>query len=224
MAGHGAYYNASYARRNLPYALLNSLQIAGSTFVLINGGRAGAMWLYLITWLFQVPVVGSMAEMASMAPTSSGQYAWVSEFAPPKMQNSLSYVSGWLSALGWQALIATTSYSAGQDILILASLNGSFDPKPWHGCLLPIAFVLACAAFNIWFAKWLPLFEQVILFFNVVGFFAVCIPLWVLAPKTPSWEVWLQFNNGGNWASVGAAAIIGLISTNGAFIGADSAA
>lgn len=32
------------------------------------------MWLYLITWLFQVPVVGSMAEMASMAPTSAGQY------------------------------------------------------------------------------------------------------------------------------------------------------
>lgn len=140
------------------------------------------------------------------------------------MQNFLSYVSGWLSALGWQALIATTAYSAGQDILILASLNGTFDPKPWQGCLMTIAFVLLAAAFNIWLAKWLPLFEQVILFFNIVGFFAVCIPLWVLAPKAPSSEVWTQFNNGGDWASAGAATVIGLITTNGAFIGADSAA
>jgi choline transport protein len=55
-----------------------------------------------------------------------------SEFSPPRMQNFLSYVSGWLSALGWQALIAVTAYSAGQDILILASLNGQFEPKAWH--------------------------------------------------------------------------------------------
>lgn len=27
---------------------------------------------------------------------------WVSEFAPPSCQKVLSYISGWLSALGWQ--------------------------------------------------------------------------------------------------------------------------
>ena len=34
------------------------------------------------------------------APSSGGQYHWVSEFAPPDMQKVLSYCSGWLSALG----------------------------------------------------------------------------------------------------------------------------
>lgn len=35
-----------------------------------------------------------MAEMASMAPTTGGQYHWVSEFAPEKSQAFLSYVVG----------------------------------------------------------------------------------------------------------------------------------
>lgn len=36
----------------------------------------------------------SLAEMASMCPTSGGQYHWVSEFAPPKYQRFLSYMTG----------------------------------------------------------------------------------------------------------------------------------
>ena len=68
------------------------------------------------------------------------------------------------------------------------------------------------------------LFEALVLFFFVVGLFAVCVPLWVLAPKVPSWEVWTQFNNGGGWPTTGSAAILGLITTNGAFIGADAIA
>lgn len=39
-------------------------------------------------------VVASMAEMASICPTSGGQYHWVSEFAPPSAQRFLSYITG----------------------------------------------------------------------------------------------------------------------------------
>ena len=39
-------------------------------------------------------VMMSLAEMASMAPISGGQYHWVSEFAPPKYQKFLSYMVG----------------------------------------------------------------------------------------------------------------------------------
>jgi amino acid transporter len=39
-------------------------------------------------------VMLSMAEMASMAPTSGGQYHWVSEMAPRKHQRFLSYIVG----------------------------------------------------------------------------------------------------------------------------------
>jgi choline transport protein len=83
---------------------------------------------------------------------------------------------------------------------------------------------LAAVSFNIFAAKHLPLFEGVILFFNIIGFFAVCIPLWVLAPKAPSSEVWGKFYNGGGWSSTGVAAVVGILAPSGAFIGADSTA
>lgn len=45
-----------------------------ASFSLINGGLAGTIWVYLASWLFTICVVCSLAEMASMAPTSGGQY------------------------------------------------------------------------------------------------------------------------------------------------------
>ena len=80
---------------------------------LINGGTAGMIWMYLVAWIGFLAVNTSMAEMASMyvslvdpnactglmfvnnrAPTSGGQYHWVSEFAPRKYQKFLSFIVG----------------------------------------------------------------------------------------------------------------------------------
>jgi amino acid permease len=45
-----------------------------SLFSLINGGRAGTIWVYLASWLCTFALAASLAELASMAPTSGGQY------------------------------------------------------------------------------------------------------------------------------------------------------
>jgi choline transport protein len=67
-----------------------------------------------------------------MSPSAGGQYQWVSEFAPPSMQKVLSYISGWLAALGWQAFIASSAYQTGSVILILASMqNPAYVPTVW---------------------------------------------------------------------------------------------
>jgi choline transport protein len=50
--------------------------------------------MMVITWVFVLALIASLAETASMAPTSGGQYHWVSEFAPPSFQKSLSYIVG----------------------------------------------------------------------------------------------------------------------------------
>jgi hypothetical protein len=65
-------------------------------------------------------VVLSLAEMESMAPTSGGQYHWVSEFAPANCQKILSYASGELSSSAKRA--TTNVIEAGC--------------QPWHG--LPV--------------------------------------------------------------------------------------
>lgn len=52
--------------------------LSTAIFSLINGGRGGSVYSFLATWILTIPVVASMAEMASMAPTSGGQYHWAS--------------------------------------------------------------------------------------------------------------------------------------------------
>lgn len=186
--------------------------------------RQGTVWMFIISWICVLPVVASMAEMASMAPTSGGQYHWVSEFGPPSIQAPLSYVVGWLSALSWQAFLTSAAYPSGQLILIAASTtNPNYVPTVWQGTLMTMAVGLFAAMFNAYGAKRLPLFEGAILLFFFIAFFAVCIPLWVLAPMASAREVFTEFENNGGWPSIGVALIVGQIATVGAFVGADSA-
>lgn len=77
--------------------------LAAASYVLPNGGRPALIWTYVLSLFGLGASMLSMAEMASMAPTSGGQYHWVSEFAPPSTQHILSYVTGWISCLAWQA-------------------------------------------------------------------------------------------------------------------------
>jgi amino acid transporter len=41
---------------------------------LMNGGTGGGIWMFFVVCVGMFHVVLSMAEMASMAPTSGGQY------------------------------------------------------------------------------------------------------------------------------------------------------
>jgi amino acid permease len=46
----------------------------GNAFSLTNGGLAGTIWVYFVSWMLTFTLAASLAEMASMAPTSGGQY------------------------------------------------------------------------------------------------------------------------------------------------------
>lgn len=48
--------------------------LMANIFSLINGGLAGTVWVYFASWICTLTLVASLAEMASMAPTSGGQY------------------------------------------------------------------------------------------------------------------------------------------------------
>ena len=43
-----------------------------------------------------------------------------------------------------------------------------------------------------------------------VGFFAIILPLWVLAPRAESHQVWTSFNDKGKWGSDGTATLVGM--------------
>ncbi|KAI5362562.1 Putative amino acid/polyamine transporter I [Septoria linicola] len=199
-------------------SLLSSLQIA-----LANGGTAGLIWTWLTVWMGFTAVYLSMAEMGSMAPTTGGQYHWVSEFSPRKYQRFLSYVVGWLGVLGWQALQASIGFQAGTIIQGLLVLNypDSYTPERWHGSLLVIAVLIFGACFNIFLATRLHLVEGTILIVHVYGIFCILVPLWILSPRSTAEFAWTTFQDPG-WNSAGLSALIGMQACVVPLLGADA--
>lgn len=49
-------------------------QFTASSFALLNGGTAGAIYVYIGAFAGFFLAICSMAEIASMAPTTGGQY------------------------------------------------------------------------------------------------------------------------------------------------------
>ena len=151
---------------------------------LINGGFGGLVWEYIFTAFAFGSVVITMAEMTSMAPTSGGQYHWISEFSPPRYQKYLSYAAGWTSALGWLTGNASGYFIMSTLVEALVEVyypNWSFTN--WQSTLVMIFFLITTIYFNTWGARLLPAIEIVSLVFHLAGFVVTIVPLWVLAPK-----------------------------------------
>ncbi|KAK0620409.1 amino acid permease [Immersiella caudata] len=200
------------------------ISLMTSFFSLLNGGTAGMIWGYFFVWMGYMLVFASMAEMASISPTSGGQYHWVSEFSPPRAQKFMSYITGWVSVLGWQVGLASLAFLVGTMIQGLLVLNNpDYVFKNWHGTLLVVAITAFCIIFNTFLAKKLPMVEGIILIFHVLGFFAVLIPLWVLGPRGDPKQVFTEFLNLGGWQTDGLSFMVGLLAPVYTLIGADSA-
>ena len=107
----------------------------------------------------------------------------------------------------------------------LITLNSStYVPQPWHGTLLVIAMVTLAIIFNTSMARQLPLVQIVILVIHVLGVFAICIPLLIMAPARNTGRVaFLDFYNGGNWPTIGLSTMIGLLTPLGSMLGFDCA-
>lgn len=115
--------------------------------------------------------------------------------------------------MGWQTGIASISFLAGTQIQGLLVLNDStYGYERWHGTLLVIAIASFSIIFNTVAAKQLPMVEGLVLILHVFGFFAILIPLWVLAPRNSASMVFTQFSDNGGWGNVGLACLIGLLS------------
>nr|OQO19071.1 hypothetical protein B0A51_14967 [Rachicladosporium sp. CCFEE 5018] len=193
-------------------------------FSLLNGGTAGTIWMTLIASLGMLTSTLSMAEMASISPTSGGQYHWVSEFAPPKLQKPLSYAVGWMAALGWQTAMPAVAYTAAiQVIALIATVDADYVIQGWHGALLTIAFVTFAILFNMFAINKLPLIEGLVVIIHLFGFFAFVVVLWVTGPRTPGSVTFTTFADEYGWGSPGLAMLVSIVGPAAALIGADAA-
>ncbi|KAJ5592033.1 uncharacterized protein N7459_002402 [Penicillium hispanicum] len=211
-----------FKRNFRPLAALSFSAVLQATweFILIsnsqglqNGGLAGLLWSFVWTFIGFGFIIVSLAEMASMAPTSGGQYHWVSEFAPARYQRFLSYSTGWMSVLAWQAGAAAGSFLTGTIIQGLISIRDpSYQPKPWQGTLFVWAMIAIIYFFNIHAADWMPRIQNLLFALHIVCWVIVITVLLVLAPHNSPKAVFTEFYNGGGWPTVGVSLMIGQIS------------
>ncbi|KAJ5817380.1 hypothetical protein N7447_009613 [Penicillium robsamsonii] len=178
-----------------------------------NGGLGGVFWSYMWTFVGFGFITVSLAEMASMAPTSGGQYHWVSEFCTPRYQKFLSYTTGWMSVLSWQAGAASCSFLTGTIIQGLITLRDpSYEPQNWHGTLFVLAMIVVTYFFNVYVASWMPRIQNILLALHLLCWAIIVIVLFAMAPHNSAKHVFTSFYNGGNWSTMGISLMIGQIS------------
>lgn len=89
--------------------------------------------------------------------------------------------------------------------------------------MLIFAISAFAVVFNTFLANKLPLIEGIVLAVHVFGFFAILVPLWVLAPRSDAKGVFTEFNNYGGWDNYGTSALVGVLAAILPLLGADAA-
>jgi choline transport protein len=161
-----------------------------------------------------------------MAPTSGGQYHWVSMLSPPRTRKFLSYTTAWLALTGWQSTVASTAYFTGtliQGLILLTHPDYANTIQNWHGTLLFWGIVLFAFTINSPAGRVLARFEGIVLVIHVLGFFATILPLVLLGQPTSSTAVWNTWLNLGGWPTQGLSFSIGVLGNAFSFLGADAA-
>ncbi|KAI0466805.1 amino acid/polyamine transporter I [Xylaria cf. heliscus] len=191
-----------------------------------NGGPSGLIYGFIVVWVGTLSLFATLSELVSMAPTSGGQYHWVSMLAPPSCRKFLGYLTGWLTLTGWQSLVASGAYLTAtmiQGLIILTHPSYLETMENWHGTLLFWAVILFSSSINTFISSVLAKFEFVALIIHILGFFAVILSITLIGqPSNPDavWDTWLNL---GGWPTQGLSFSIGIIGNVVAFVGADGA-
>lgn len=75
-------------------ATITDMADSTGTYTLTDGGLAGTCWMFVFTAVGMFTIMLSLAEMASITPSSGAQYHWTSEFAPQSCHKFLSFTVG----------------------------------------------------------------------------------------------------------------------------------
>ncbi|TQS33494.1 hypothetical protein Golomagni_06159 [Golovinomyces magnicellulatus] len=191
---------------------------------LTNGGPIGTIISFIFVWFGNLSVFAALSELVSMAPTSGGQYHWVSMLAPKWASKILSYVTGWLTIGGWLGSMAAGCFLTGTMLQGIINLtHPSYVGTGWQGSLFMFLAALISTFVNSMANTLLPKFEALALVVHVAGFFAILIPVVYLAPHNDTAFVFETFSNLGQFPTDGLAFFLGMMGNVVAFVGADAA-
>ena len=98
----------------------------------------------------------------------------------------------------------------------------SFNSQ-WFPSAIAIGTLILGGLFNGKLAKAFPLLEGIMLVIHLATWLAFVVTLWATSPRGSPREVLFSFNNGGGWASEGAATCVGVLTACSSLLGYDSA-
>ncbi|EOA87065.1 uncharacterized protein SETTUDRAFT_153825 [Exserohilum turcica Et28A] len=154
--------------------------------------------------------------------TWEGILHWVAMLAPRSYSKFLSFITGWVTLIGWQATTASSAYLGGtilQSTVLL--VKSDYSPKPYQAMLLGWALLVFSVTINTVGSKTLAYFEGLILIIHVLGFFAIMVPLVYLSDHSDA-SIFTTFVNSGGWSTQALSFMVGLPSSVFALIGVDS--
>jgi choline transport protein len=178
--------------------------------------------------------------MLSRAPTSGGQYHWVSEFTPARYQKFLSYaagricthhltltqlihLSGWMSSLGWLASVTSAAFVVTTQVQAMINVtNAEYAFTTWQYTLIMLAFMIVTIFFNTWGARILPMLETISLLGHIAGFLITGISLWGLCRRNSAAAVFTEEVNNGGWSNTGTACLVSQVTVMFCNLGSDS--
>ncbi|KAJ5158885.1 uncharacterized protein N7500_008536 [Penicillium coprophilum] len=214
-----------FATLGLSCTVLGTWEGLLGTFItpLNNGGSAGAVYAYIFAWTGTACCFVALSELASMAPTSGGQYHWCAMLAPIRCMKFLSYITGWVAVVGWQAAFASAAYLSGtmiQGVAVLAHKH--YNAAAWQGTLIMWACLLVALAVNLSGGKIFPRLEKGILVLHVLGCVSIILPLVCLADHKTNQQVFTEFLNGGEFPTQGLSWFVGISGCVFSFAGGDA--
>jgi choline transport protein len=81
----------------------------------------------------------------------------------------------------------------------------------WQGTLFAIAIALVQASVNTLLARLLPSMQNIFIVPHALGWIALVIFLWVMAPHASAKDVFTNFSSNGGWEPIGLSLMVGQI-------------
>ncbi|CAK7262471.1 hypothetical protein SEPCBS57363_000060 [Sporothrix epigloea] len=189
-----------------------------------NGGPAGLVYGYVISWLSSMSIYLVVSELVSMAPIAAGQYYWVYMLAPDGYREFASYLIGWLTSMAWISTIATECIYGGtilQGLMILRNPSYAAAATRWQGTLFSWAMIFSAVLVNALIPGAQPMLEIGNIVLHVAGFFTVVGLLWAYGTHSSTAFVFTTSVNEGGWPTQGLSYFVGYVGSVSLFIGCD---
>ncbi|THC95301.1 hypothetical protein EYZ11_005211 [Aspergillus tanneri] len=187
----------------------------------------GTIWTLIIAAVMNLVVALGMAELVSAYPNSGAQYYWSFRVASPEWAPFASYMSACISTSGWWLGLASVCNFVAAMVLAMVHLCvEEYTIRPFHQWLCYVAVLWLAVAFNIFGTRFLPAFNQFILYFSMSTLLLTIVV--ILACAAPDFQssawVFADTTNSNQSYDKGFLFILCLLNNTYGFMGTDAGA